>query len=115
MGLVAGLAACTPMVPESNPSAGAGFQDYNSYIRNSTAQFNGAAQATPNQAATGFSTDAAAAAITAAEGGATTAPLDPTGQTTGIQTTGTQTTGTQTAGTQTTGTQTAGTQTGAAT
>ena len=86
MMLALGLAACSPPVPESNPS-GAGFQDYNSYIRNSTAQPSGMmTPASPApQAATGFSTDAAAAAIAAAEGGTTAptgnAPLDATGQT----------------------------------
>jgi hypothetical protein len=85
MMLALGLAACDSQVPESNPS-GAGFQDYNSYMRNSTAQPNG--MMTPGsaapQATTGFSPDAAAAAIAAAEGGTTapsgSAPLNPTGQ-----------------------------------
>ena len=30
--LAAGLAACAPRVPDSNPQ-GAGFQDYNSYLK----------------------------------------------------------------------------------
>lgn len=55
-----GLAACSPKVPDS----GAGFQDYNSYIKNQAA-----AAAPPVAApATGFSPAAAAAAIDAAEG-----------------------------------------------
>ena len=100
-GLVLGLAACgAPQVPDSGPSAnagnGVGFQDYNSYIRDSTAGIPatstppGAAAGSP--APSGFSTDGAAAAITAAEGGTTapatgapltSAPLDATGLTTG--------------------------------
>ena len=88
--LALGLAACSsPRVPDSNP--GAGFQDYNAYIRNSTAGIPATQPAYPAAGATaapttGFSTDAAAAAIAAAEAGTTTAatgaPLDPTGQTT---------------------------------
>lgn len=74
------LAACGPVVPDSNPQ-GAGFQDYNSYVRNSVAgnqpsAYPGAGIAT--QPVTGFSTDSAAAAIAAAEGG-TAAPLNGTG------------------------------------
>ncbi|MCW1917348.1 hypothetical protein NX862_01125 [Rhodobacter sp. KR11] len=74
------LAACGPVVPDSNPQ-GAGFQDYNSYVRNSVAgnqasAYPGAGIATPP--VTGFSTDSAAAAIAAAEGG-TVAPLNGTG------------------------------------
>jgi len=80
------LAACQPRVPDSNP--GVGFQDYNSYIRNSTRgvpapQPAAGAPATSAAPATGFSTEAAAAAISAAENGTTTgavtgAPLDAT-------------------------------------
>lgn len=57
-----GLAACTPKVPDS----GAGFQDYNTYMKNQTAA---AAPAAPVAApSTGFSPESAAAAIDAAEG-----------------------------------------------
>lgn len=60
-----GLAACSPKVPDS----GAGFQDYNSYIKNQAAAAAPAAAAPPVAApATGFSPAAAAAAIDAAEG-----------------------------------------------
>lgn len=94
MVLVAGLAACTPIVPESGPAAGAGVQDYNSYIRNSAAQPYGSPSAGSGaplngaligggagmpQASTGFSADAASAAIAAAEGGGGTAPYGATG------------------------------------
>ncbi|MBI1171801.1 hypothetical protein GC209_10380 [bacterium] len=79
MMLALGVAACGPTVPES----GAGFQDYNSYIRNSTAQPNPAPQGAP-AASTGFSTDSVAAAIDSAQQGsagapAGAAPLDPAG------------------------------------
>lgn len=58
-----GLAACTPKVPDS----GAGFQDYNTYMKNQTAT--AAAPAAPVAApSTGFSPESAAAAIDAAEG-----------------------------------------------
>lgn len=67
-----GLAACTPSVPDS----GAGFQDYNTYLKNQTAA---AASAAPVAApSTGFSPESAAAAIDAAEGlppAATGAPM----------------------------------------
>ena len=102
MMLALGLAACAPQVPESNPK-GVGFADYNSYIRGAgsqpSGQSYGAVSQTPAAPVTGFSTDAAAAAIAAAEGGSTTpaypqamtpstdvagaAPLDPTGQISG--------------------------------
>ena len=59
------LAACGPVVPDSNPQ-GAGFQDYNSYVRN------GAQAPVVSQPVTGFSPDVAAAAIAAAEGGVQT-------------------------------------------
>jgi hypothetical protein len=86
MMLSVGLAACGTQVPESNPS-GVGFQDYNSYIRGAGSQPAGAAYGataptTPTQS-TGFSTDAAAAAIAAAENHSATPGaglLDPTGQ-----------------------------------
>jgi hypothetical protein len=85
LGSALGLAACGTQVPESNPS-GVGFQDYNSYIRGAGSQ--AAGQTGSMTPTTGFSTDAAAAAIAAAEGGTTAqtmatngaAPLDPTGQ-----------------------------------
>jgi hypothetical protein len=63
-----GLAACEAKVPDS----GVGFQDYNTYIKNQTVA---AAEPAPS---TGFSPEAAAAAIDAAEGkpaAATGAPL----------------------------------------
>lgn len=93
--LAAGLAACGPRVPESNPQ-GAGFQDYNSYMKS---RANSPYAPAAPQAMTGFSPDAAAAAIDAASGvapapgTASGAPLDATGQTgmqAGMQT-GTQT------------------------
>lgn len=107
MMLALGLAACDTRVPESNPS-GVGFQDYNSYIRGAGSQPAGQtySAATPAAPATGFSTDAAAAAIAAAESqtagsqtnpaltiGATTGagPLDPTGQIAGNGAQGTAT------------------------
>lgn len=82
--LAFGLAACNPKVPESG--AGVGFEDYNSYIHNSTADIPATQPTTGGVTATapstGFSTDAAASAISAAEAGttvaaATAAPLDP--------------------------------------
>lgn len=98
MMLALGLSACVTQVPESNPK-GAGFQDYNSYIRGTGTQGAGQSIGTMNPttgATPGFSTDAAAAAIAAADGGASAqtmaqiaaptlgsngnAPLDPTGQ-----------------------------------
>ncbi len=94
MMLAAGLAACSPSVPESGPS-GVGFQDYNSYIRGAgtgaTATQGTGTQGTEGTGMTEFSPDAAAAAIAAAEGGTTTqatggAPLDPTGQIAGAAT-----------------------------
>lgn len=63
---VLGMAACTPVVPDSG--AGVGFQDYNSY------------QQTPPVAAAptgGFSPAAAAAAIDAAEGKAPLSAITP--------------------------------------
>ncbi|MGV8987484.1 MAG: hypothetical protein ACOH2H_14525 [Cypionkella sp.] len=87
MMLAVGVAACSPVVPDSG--AGAGSQDYNSYIRNSTAPnlppYGNAAAASP-MATTGFSTDSAAAAIDSAQSGNGSAmatggaPMDPTGQ-----------------------------------
>ena len=82
--LACGLAACQPKVPDSG--AGAGFQDYNTYIHNSTTGIP-ATQPTSETGATapaaGFSTDAAASAISAAEAArptaANVAPLDPAG------------------------------------
>ena len=68
LSLCAFVAACAPSVPDSG--AGVGFQDYNSYIRNS---YSGAppagVSAAPQAAApTGFDPAAAAAAIDRAEG-----------------------------------------------
>ncbi len=83
--LLCGVVACSPRLPESGP--GVASSDYNSYIRNSTA--NQSAQASPEQTAPAqtapstFSTDSVAAAISTAETGttaanpATTAPQDP--------------------------------------
>ncbi|MEO7382800.1 MAG: hypothetical protein ABIV25_13805 [Paracoccaceae bacterium] len=78
--LACGLVACGPTVPES----GVGFDNYNSYIHNSTAGISptqtGAYGAVASAPATQFSTDAAASAITAAEAGTTTAGMTaPTG------------------------------------
>ncbi len=84
--LAFGLAACNPKVPDSG--AGVGFEDYNSYIHNSTAGIPATQPATDSGVAAapaaGFSTDAAASAIAAAEAGTTTAaastaPPDPSG------------------------------------
>lgn len=54
IGLAFGLAACAPVVPDSGP----GFQDYDSYLAQRTAE------------APAFSTDSAAAAIARADAGA---------------------------------------------
>lgn len=72
------LAACQPSVPDSGD--GVGFQDYNSYIRNSSAP---PAAAQPSAAQPGFDPASAAAAIDRAEGrttpaAPTPAPLDAT-------------------------------------
>jgi hypothetical protein len=68
--LALAVAACSPEVPES----GAGFGDYNSYVKGATV----APAGTPT---TGFSPDAAAAAIDSAGTGVSTAPLSATGST----------------------------------
>lgn len=70
IGLMAVLSAC------SMAEDGSGTADYNSTIRGASPQ----AYATLAPAAQGFSTDAAAAAIAAAEMGAGAAPMNPTGQ-----------------------------------
>ncbi|MBJ2153389.1 hypothetical protein [Paracoccus sp. IB05] len=73
------LAACTPSVPDSG--SGVGFQDYNSYIRNTnsgagqTAAPAAAAPAAMAPAGTGFDPTAAAAAIDRADGSTPTAPV----------------------------------------
>ncbi len=72
IGLLAALSACS-MVGKGRD---AGTADYNSAVTGAVPQAFG----TPVPASQGFSTDAAAAAIAAAEGGAGAAPLDPTGQ-----------------------------------
>lgn len=69
--LVLTAAACTPQVPESG--AGVGFQDYNSYIKNTyapppSAGATGAAPADPAAPAAGFDPAAASAAIDRAAG-----------------------------------------------
>ena len=64
-------AACTPSVPDSG--AGVGFQDYNTYIHNSTVPPAGAA-ATPAAPAAGFDPAAASAAIDRASGVTPPAP-----------------------------------------
>ncbi|MEZ5796693.1 MAG: hypothetical protein R3D63_03890 [Paracoccaceae bacterium] len=72
------LAACQPSVPDSG--AGVGFQDYNSYIRNTYAPPPAATPA-PVAPAGGFDPAAASAAIDRAQGTAApaaTAPLSPT-------------------------------------
>ena len=68
------LAACQAPVPDSNPQ-GAGFQDYNTYLRGRAAGMEGAPYGTSEAPVTtapvsGFSPDRAAAAIDAASGGA---------------------------------------------
>ena len=84
--ILCGLAACGPRLPESGP--GPGFEDYNSYLRDRTANpYATAPVAATPPAPTGFSTDIAASAIAEAEAGATGAtgatgtttvpPLDP--------------------------------------
>lgn len=76
------LAACQPSVPDSG--AGVGFQDYNSYIRNSYAPPPAAAPAPAPAAPAGFDPAAASAAIDRATGTGTapapaaSAPLDGT-------------------------------------
>ena len=64
--LMCGLAACGPRLPESGP--GPGFDDYNSYLRDRTANPYATAPVAPAPPApTGFSTDIAASAIAEAE------------------------------------------------
>ena len=88
--ILCGLAACGPRLPESGPVAGQGpgFNDYNSYLRDRTANpqpvpSTGVPYSSPAPAApTEFSTDIAASAIDAAEAGTTgtatiAPPLDP--------------------------------------
>jgi hypothetical protein len=74
-----GLAACAPAVPDSG--AGAGFQDYNSYMREREASAGrmpaGQPVAPLGQAPTGFSTDIASAAIDRATGATPVAPNQP--------------------------------------
>ena len=72
IGLMAVLSACS--MADNGPADGTA--DYNSTINSAAPQ----AYGTPAPLEQGFSTDAAAAAIAAAEGGAGAAPLDPTGQ-----------------------------------
>lgn len=80
--MLVGLAACQPRVPDS--AAGVGFGDYNSFIRQSTANPVADQPYGAPTAPTEFSTDIASSAIDAAEAGtvagaapATGAPLDP--------------------------------------
>ena len=84
--MLCGLAACQPRVPESG--TGVGFTDYNSFIRDRTAnpqpsQYGGVIAPVAPVAPTEFSTAIASSAIDAAEAGATTGatvatpPLDP--------------------------------------
>jgi len=68
-----GLAACNPVVPDSGE--GVGFQDYNTYLRDRTSQAGTASG--PASPATGFSADAAAAAIDRADGGGAPSGADP--------------------------------------
>lgn len=70
--LIPALAACTPSVPDSG--AGVGFQDYNSYIRSTSAPPPAAAPVSVAPAPAGFDPAAAAAAIDRAEGIAPAAP-----------------------------------------
>ena len=72
--VICGLAACGPRVPESGP--GPGFEDYNSYLRNRTNNPYATAPVAPvvpaaQPTAPAFSTDLAASAIAASEGGTT--------------------------------------------
>lgn len=69
-----GLTACTQNVPDSG--AGVGFQSYDSYLENRTADQPAAAGAP----VTGFSTDSAAAAIANAENGGSVQSLPPVQQ-----------------------------------
>ncbi len=69
LGAVLFAAACAPQVPDS----GAGFQDYNSYLKQNAAPGAPAAPA----ASPGFSTESAAAAIDRATGVAPMAPVAP--------------------------------------
>ncbi|MEO8245059.1 MAG: hypothetical protein ABI832_22465 [bacterium] len=78
--MLCGLAACGPKVPESGP----GFEDYNTYIHNSTARPPVSQPIAPATGPTEFSTAGVASAIDAAEAGTTApaagsygAPLDP--------------------------------------
>jgi hypothetical protein len=90
--VIAALSACAPTVPESGAGAGVGFNDYNSYLREREASAARGAVGTGvplggdamASAPSGFSTDAAAAAIDRATGvaapdayaGQALAPLD---------------------------------------
>lgn len=78
--LACGLTACTAAVPDSG--AGAGFQDYGTYLRSRTAT--AAATPAPSAPLDGFSTDAAAAAIDRASGVTPAAPA-PVAQTPYVQ------------------------------
>ena len=74
--VMCGLVACGTVVPDSGP--GPGFEDYNSYLRDRTANpYATAPVAQAPEAPAGFSTDFAASAIAEAEGGTTAPPLDP--------------------------------------
>lgn len=78
--VVAALAACNPVVPESG--AGVGFQDYNSYVREREAGVAAPATA-PVLPPTGFDPMAAAAAIDRADGVTAPAPIAPAATVTG--------------------------------
>ncbi len=68
--VLAALAACNPVVPDSG--AGVGFQDYNSYLRER--EFGAGPAPAPTAPVTGFDPGAAAAALDRADG-VTAAPL----------------------------------------
>lgn len=78
-GLAGGLVACGPRVPESGRESGResgpGFTDYNSYLRDRSANPQAQAPAVVPEAPMAFSTDIAASAIANAEAGTTVAPL----------------------------------------
>ncbi len=74
---VLGLVACGSSAPQG--SSGPGFTDYNSYLDQRAAEAAAASRVptVPVAPSTGFSTDAIAGAIDAADGITTGAPLDP--------------------------------------
>ena len=74
--VMCGLVSCGPRLPESGP--GPGFEDYNSYLRNRTANPYATAPVVPGPLApSGFSIDIAASAIAEAEAGTTGVTVAP--------------------------------------